>query len=254
MPVTGARVGRNPQPRRLLGGAVTALDRKAEILQQIRDVVADAPALVLGADQHDQPHRRVVVGPAPGRKARAERLHLAIDRRTCGLRIVRIAQLELARDAGEPCVIGKRRRQRQKARHREAAEDLLGDVAAVHQAIERLADRRHVERVQLAIGELGAGRIERQLARRAEREVVGRGERVAHPVEHRRARDALREHLMRARLDQPGDASDVGLAREDDLIDQRSAPALQVRGADFRAGHRRLARELGRRRAQRDHE
>ncbi len=237
VPLAGGGVGGDPEPGGLLGGAVAPLHLEAEPLEQVGQVVPHPAALVLGTDQQAQSHRLLVEEPAPGPALGAELAHAGVDGLPGAVRVVGVAQLQGPGLFGEPRVVGKGGGERQGARHRQAAVELLGHVAPVDQPVEGLADLGQGEGVEAAVGQDRPRRIEGELAGRAEGQVHVGLHRIAQAIDHGGAGDALAEELMAARLDQPGDPAEVGLAQEDDLVEQRALALGQGRGV-HRARHR----------------
>ena len=141
------------------GGLVVALDGEADVLQDVGDIVANLQPLILGADKAGEDHGLAVVGPLAVGHCGAHGLHLGGDDLDRLVRVIRVLERNGGDGVGQKGGVLGGVVDGHKARSRQPAGDLLGDIVAVDQPVHGLADLVGVEGVEHArLGELGASR------------------------------------------------------------------------------------------------
>src|SRR5690606_735064 len=103
---------------------------------------------------------------------------------------------------------------------------LVHDVVAVHEHVHGLADARHGERIEAAVLELGAVRVERQLGVGTERKIVGEERRSFHPLEQGGVAQRVRIQMNVANFKTGDGLSLCRLPYDYDLVQPRGRARL----------------------------
>jgi len=157
----------HPDGRSLSARLIVPRHGKANVLQLRGHIVTDGLALVLSTDEHLDLHRLSVVRPLAVDQRCTQGLHLGGDGRLGLFLVIGVLGFQCTGRRGQRGIVHGRIVQHGPARLTHAAQDLLRDIVAVDQPVHGLTDLGDGKGVELAVLELGPGRVERQLIVRA---------------------------------------------------------------------------------------